>query len=63
MQKKKPLFSDIIKPERLLIKKDPHHEIMEKKYSGAMEGDKKLHHKRDRRDYRRIIEESIEDEE
>ncbi len=63
MQKKKPLFSDIIKPERLIIKKDPHHEILENKYSGSMGGDKKLHHKRNRRDYKRIIEESLGDEE
>ncbi len=58
-----PLFSDTIKPERLNNKKNSFHKIFEEKPSVSFGRDKKLSHKRDRIDYRRIIEESIEDEE
>lgn len=59
----KPLFSGILKPERLITKKNPYNEILIDKYSGSMGGDKKLSHKRDRRKNRFIIEEGLEDDE
>ncbi len=58
----KPLFSDTLKPERLIVKKNPYHEILEDKYSGQMGGDKKLSHKRNRRENRFIIEEELNED-
>lgn len=62
-KEKLPLFSDTIKPERLLIKKNLYHEILEEKYSDSLGGNKKLSHKRDRRNNKQIIEEELEIEE
>lgn len=56
----KPLFSDTLKPGRLIIKKNPYHEILEDKYSGQMGGGKRLDHKRNRRENRYIIESELE---
>ena len=58
----KPLFSDTLKkkPKKLIVKKNPYHEILEDKYSGRMGGDKKLQHKRDRSQERYIIESELE---
>lgn len=55
----KPLFSDILKPGRLINKKNPYHEILEEGYSGPMGGDKRLSHKRDRRESKFIIEDGL----
>ena len=56
----KPLFSDTLKTSRkLILKKNPYHEILEDKYSGSFGGDKKLSHKRDRREERYIVEEEL----
>ena len=66
MSKKKelPLFSDTLKktPKRLIIKKNPYHEVLEDKYSGSMGGNKKLQHKRERRKYKNIIEEELDED-
>ena len=60
----KPLFSDTLKkkPKKLIMKKNPYNDILLDKYSGSMGGDKKLAHKRDRRDNRFIIEEDLLEE-
>ena len=58
----KPFFSDILKNERLIVKKKPYHEILEDKYSGQMGGDKRLSHKRIRRENRFIIEEELNED-
>ena len=44
------------------MKKNPYNDILLDKYSGSMGGDKKLAHKRDRRDNRFIIEEDLLEE-
>lgn len=58
----KPLFSDTIKkkPKKLIVKKNPYNEILMDKYSGIMDKNKRLQHKRDRREERYIIESELE---
>ncbi len=60
----KPLFSDTLKkkPKKLIMKKNPYNDILLDKYSGSMGGDKKLNHKRNRRDNRYIIEEELNED-
>lgn len=60
----KPLFSDTLKkkPKKLIVKKNPYNEILMDKYSGQMGGDKKLSHKRDRRENRFIIEDGLNED-
>ncbi len=55
-----PLFSDTVKPERLNNKKNSFHKI---EYFDSLSKDKKLEHKRDRRNNKHIIEDSLETEE
>ncbi len=60
----KPLFSDTLKkkPKKLIMKKNPYNDILLDKYSGSMGGDKKLNHKRERREYKNIIEEELDED-
>ena len=63
-RKELPLFSDTLKktPKRLIIKKNPYHEVLEEKYSGSMGGNKKLQHKRERRQEKYIINQELDEE-
>ena len=48
---------------RIKMKRNPYIYLMNEKQNGAMEPDKKLHHKRLRRGYKKSIKQSLAEEE